>query len=229
MKKLLWLSLICLVLILHGTASGQESGSFWIKSFEPGSSDLNDPKINREALARLDELMQDPTVEVTFLGAADSLAWRFEGKRVNPKVSEAWNDAKRLSRARVLQERYDQGHIGITHENIAGVKVVWMKQSTVIHSDRLSDLNDHFNDELVAMRADIEGMQASFDDEVYIKDTRTFNWALEAGLWSWRSGSQVNLVVPAIGLDIMIAETGSNISCQRSGAVPWESSEGGNS
>jgi len=205
MKKMHWLSLICLLFTLQGVASGQDSGSFWLTTFEPGSANLDDPQIDLAMLAKLDEMITDETLEFTFLGAADSVGWRFNGKTVHPEVAEAWNDAKRLSRARVLQERYKRGNIGITHENVAGVKIVWVRKSASVFNNRISGIeakNDDLNDELVAMRADIEGIQASMNDEVIIKDSRNFNWALEVGLWGWRSGSANGMVVPSIGLDI---------------------------
>ena len=83
MKKLLCLSSLGLLLLLQGIASAQNSGSFWIKTFEPGSADLNDPKIDLAALARLDEMIKDETLEFTFLGAADSIGWRFNGNQVS--------------------------------------------------------------------------------------------------------------------------------------------------
>ena len=89
MRKMLWLSLICLVLVLSGTAVGQDSGSFWIKTFEPGSADLSDPNIDLAMLAKLDEMIKDETLNFTFLGAADSVGWRFNGKTVHPEVAES--------------------------------------------------------------------------------------------------------------------------------------------
>ena len=43
-----------------------------------------------------------------------------------------------LSRARALRERYELGEIGITHENIAGVKVVWVRKTSAINGRNAS-------------------------------------------------------------------------------------------
>ena len=66
---------------------------------------------------------------------------------------------------------------------------------------------------------DIEGIQASMDDEVIITDSRNFNWGLEVGVWGWRSGSGNNLVVPSVGLDIKIDQTAFLV---KGGMTPWQ-------
>jgi hypothetical protein len=104
----------------------------WITSFSPGSSDLDDPAIDQKALAALDSLMQDTTLTVTFLGAADDVRWKMSGRQVHHDISEAWNDAKRLGRARILRARYGRGEVGVTDENIVGVKVTWARKDQLV-------------------------------------------------------------------------------------------------
>jgi len=92
MKKLTYILISTLVFVLFSTASAQTPSVFWVKSFSPGSSDLNDPQVDKAALAMLDELMQDKEIEVTFLGAADSKSWKMNGEYVHKDISEAWTE-----------------------------------------------------------------------------------------------------------------------------------------
>ncbi|NIR50224.1 hypothetical protein GWO43_17110 [candidate division KSB1 bacterium] len=121
--------LVVWLTVLSGSvASGQTKETFWIESFSPESADLNDSSINQKALARLDSLMQIPSVSVTFYGADDSLAWQNYCTDNQIENKDKLNTRRRLSRARALKKRYGRGNIGITRENVAGVKVVWSVQ-----------------------------------------------------------------------------------------------------
>ncbi len=226
MKTLKYLSIFFLTLILSvGVLHAQTSGSFWIKSFKPGSSDLNEPGINKAALEKLDRLMKNPDIDVTFLGAADSLGWQLDGKRVHPDVSEAWNDAKRLSRARVLQARYKRGNVGITYENIAGVKVLWSLKNQENYTEELRDLSK----ELSSLKDQVANMQPEFMEIEAPRATTEqskFDWGLEAGFWTWQGGTHGSLFSPSLALKIIINSTAFMI---QGGVTPWHiSTEFGN-
>lgn len=212
-------------MLLCGALQAQTAGSFWIKTFSPGSSDLNDPGIDTEALAKLDRLMQNPNIDVTFLGAADSLSWQLNGMPVHPDISEAWNDAKRLSRARALQERYKRGHVGITYENIAGVKVVWQLTSEQDLTQEVEELNE----ELGKLKEQIANLEPGFAEieTIPIEGERsTFDWGLEAGFWTWQGGSNGSLFTPSLALKVVINSTAFVL---QGGVTPWHvSTEFGN-
>jgi len=227
MKKLLNMKVLILVLGTFSTINAQNSGVLWIKSFEPGSSDLTEPGINKAALATLDSLMQDESIEVTFLGAADEKSWRMEGKAVHPYISEAWNDAKRLSRARSLKERYGRGNIGITHEAIAGVKVLWTKVNT---DEMLTAKLNHLTTQLAQVKQELEDARThgtnghsatnghNGKSDITIKKSSLFDWKLQTGMWSWTSGSNT-LVSPSLALSIMIGNTA---FVMQGGVTPWQ-------
>lgn len=209
------------LMILYNTLYGQTSGSFWIKTFKPGSSDINDETIDKASLAKLDSLMQNPEVEIKFLGAADSLTWKMNGKRVYPDISEAWNDAKRLGRARELRARYKRGSVGITHENIAGVKVIWKQKSEENIAEEIQDINS----ELTKLKDDFTDLQSKSDEKIVQQSSKT-NWGLEAGVWTWQGGSNGSLFLPSLALKIGIRSTAFVL---QGGVTPWHfSSENGN-
>lgn len=230
MKKLITLAAIALMFVPFSTTFAQESGSLWIKTFNPGSAELNDPNIDQEALAALDKLMQDPSIEVTFLGAADSIGWFLEGRKVNDKIAEAWNDAKRLSRARALRARYGRGNVGITHDSVAGVKVIWTGTSDAESYTQQLELLQR---ELTDVKNNLESMKPEASNgtnghgtngnssKYTIKDGLTFNWRLQAGFWTWQSGANGNLVSPSIGLNIIVNKTAFVI---QGGVTPWHAS-----
>jgi len=228
MKKLIKIKVLLIVLGTFSTINAQNSGVLWIKTFEPGSSDLTGPRIDKTALATLDSLMQDESIEVTFLGAADAKSWRMEGEAVHPHISEAWNDAKRLSRARSLKERYGRGNIGITHENIAGIKVVWRKMTT---DEALTAKLNHLTTELAQVKHELEAAQTNgtngkdgtnghngHSDNITIEKTSFFDWKLQAGMWGWSSGSNT-LFSPSLALSIMIDRTA---FVMQGGITPWQ-------
>lgn len=214
---------------LHTTppCDAQTSGVLWIQTFSPGSSNLNDPEIDRQALATLDSLMQDPAVEVTFLGAADDLRWKMNGQHVHPNISEAWNDAKRLGRARIVRARYGRGEVGVTDENIAGVKVIWHHAEATGMLARLENSASNGHDgrlqqEIQALRDDVDSVKSAINSGRYTKiiEKKGFNlnWRLQGGVWSWYAGSDQNILVPTIGLNIIYER--SAFVCQ-GGVAPW--------
>ncbi len=221
MKKLIILAAVWLMFVPLRTTFAQESGALWIKTFNPGSADLNDSNIEKEALAELDKLMQDPTIEVTFLGAADSIGWFLEGRKINDKIAEAWNDAKRLSRARALRARYGRGNVGITHDSVAGVKVIWTRTSD---AEKYTKQLELLQRELTDVKNNIESLKPEASNshtgnasnghgsngkgsKYTIKDGLTFNWRLQAGLWTWQSGSDGSLLSPSLALNIVVNKT----------------------
>ncbi|MFQ5641264.1 MAG: hypothetical protein ACE5IR_25065 [bacterium] len=235
MKKAVSL-LSMLIFALANMVFAQTSGVLWIKPFSPGSSNLDDTLIDRNALATLDSLMQNDDIEVTFLGAADSLRWKMNGRIMHSNISEAWNDAKRLGRARVLRARYGRGTVGVTHENIAGVKVLWSKkQDRYTISDNFDDLkeqNENLYSEVAKLKNDLNrilpvamngtnGKNGANSHTETIKDSSNFNWRLQAGLWTWQAGSSGNLLSPSLSLNIIIDKTSFII---QAGVTPWHKS-----
>lgn len=239
MKKLISLAALWLMFVLLSTALAQETGSLWIRTFNPGSADLNDSTIDQEGLAKLDSLMQDPNLNVTFLGAADSIGWVMNGRKVHDKIAEAWNDAKRLSRARALRARYGRGEIGITHDSVAGVKVMWTRTGSDAYTHQLEQLqeqNDAMKRELAEVKHNLEsikpeatnghnghgtngnGASTNGHSKYTIKDGLTFNWRLQAGLWSWQSGANGHLLSPSVALNIIVDKTSFVL---QGGVTPW--------
>jgi hypothetical protein len=238
MKKLISLAAIWLMFVPLSATFAQDSGFLWIKTFLPGSAELSDPSIDQQALARLDSLMQDPELEVTFLGAADSIGWYLEGRKVNDKIAEAWNDAKRLSRARALRARYGRGHIGITHDSVAGVKVIWTRTGADKYTQQIKHLQRELEDvksnleSLIPETANAHGNATSGHNganghgtngknghsKYTIKDGLTFNWRLQAGMWTWQSGSNGSLVSPSLALNIIVNKTAFVL---QGGVTPW--------
>ena len=109
-------------------ACAQDSGFIWIKTFKPGSADLNDETIDKKALAFVDSLMQRDDINFIFLGGSDMMPWKqANGKKT---LSNAWDEGKKLERARQLRIRYGRGDIGLTDEPIRGIKVVWGPNSS---------------------------------------------------------------------------------------------------
>ncbi len=231
MKRLIYLTAIWWMFVLYGAVLAQTSGTLWIKTFSLGSADLNDPQIDNQALAYLDSLMQDPSIEVTFLGAADSVSWKLDGRYVNAKISEAWNDAKRLSRARALRARYGRGNVGVTHEDIAGAKVIWAKdESYMTKLDQIEHENDKMKEELATIKNDLQSLNPEKSKnghskighgEVVIKKGIDVDWRLQAGVWTWQGGSNGNIFSPSVALNIKIEKTSFVV---QGGVTPWHTS-----
>ncbi len=228
MKRLIFITTTILSIVLFSTAYSQTSGVLWIKTFAPGSTSLNDSSVDHEALAALDELMKDEDMDVTFLGAADSVGWVFYGKSVHTHISEAWNDAKRLGRARALRARYERGNVGITHENIAGVKVSWRRRKSDAEFDHeLTEIrkqNENLNDKLAKLEQNIEDIQqpsspAYTNSPGYLptENNSYFDWFLQGGFWTWQASSG-SLLTPSVALGIIINQTSFII---QGGVSPW--------
>ncbi len=232
MKDITKISLLAFVLSMHSVAFSQEenSGVLWIMSFSPGSSNLNDEKIDKQALVTLDSLMQDSTIEVTFLGAADDMQWRMSGNRVHPDISDAWNDAKRLGRARIVRARYGRGQVGVTDENIAGVKVIWNRNSeslnsmTIAENSSASDGDDQLRRDVETLRSDVDSVKAALGNSHYPtiveKSGPNINWRAQAGFWSWYGGSDRNIVAPSLGLNVIYNRS---VFVVQGGVSPWHS------
>lgn len=229
MKRLIYTATLLSMVVLFSTAFAQTSGVLWIKTFEPGSTSLNDPRIDQDALAALDEIMKDPDIEVAFLGSADSVGWVMEGRSVHTHISEAWNDAKRLGRARVLRARYERGNVGITHENIAGVKVIWSKgiSSEQYKEDmtHMQESTEDLNMKLAKLEDDMQKLQplvgtnvTSLNGSNGLETHSYFDWFLQGGFWTWQSGSGNGLTSPAIALGIIIDNTSFIL---QGGVTPW--------
>lgn len=213
------------LLVAMGTAYSQDSGVLLLKSFLPGSANLDDPTIDRAALAKLDSLMQDDGLEFTFLGAADSLRWKIHGKQVRRQVSETLDDARRLGRARALRERYGRGTIGISDESFAGVVVIWQRArgTNGYHTEieRLRQQNNDLNQELVDIRDSVHELRQRAGQngisEVYLEKRSNFDWQLQAGMWNWRL-SNTDLLTPALSVSFIIGKTAMVL---RGGVTPW--------
>ncbi|MFQ5676346.1 MAG: hypothetical protein ACE5G1_10650 [bacterium] len=230
MKKITYIAkLILSLLFLAGGAFAQIPQEFWIKTFDPGSSDLTDSQIDQAALAMLDSLMQDQQIEVTFLGAADEVAWKIGGKYVHKDLSETWNDAKRLSRARALRARYGRGHVGVTHENVVGVKVIWTKKtpdSYFTKLDEIKEQNTSLEHEIERIKTDLQdlshkpGMNGTDGKNGHESDSN-LDVNLQAGFWTWQSGSSGSILSPYLAASLVI---GNAAFMMQGGVTPWHSS-----
>lgn len=230
MKRLTYTATFLLTLVFLSTALAQTSGVLWIKTFEPGSTSLNDPIIDTAALAALDELMKNPEIDVTFLGAADSLGWVMNGRSVHTHISEAWNDAKRLGRARALRARYERGQVGVTHENIAGVKVVWSKKITREQYKKelteIKEKNSDLNNKLAKLEDQFQKLHPVLEAQgnngsnghTATESHSYFDWFLQGGFWTWQSGSGSGLISPSMALGIIINNTSFVL---QGGVTPW--------
>jgi len=225
MKKLTHILISTLVFVLFSTVSAQTPRVFWIKAFSPGSSDLNDPRVDKAALAMLDELMQDLKIEVTFLGAADNKSWKMKGEYVHKDISEAWNDAKSLSRARTLRARYGRGNVGITHESIAGVKVIWTKNENYITKlNQLEKENEHLRHEISEVKSDLKDLAheaGTNGKNGHTTSESSLNVSLQAGFWTWQTGSNSGILSPYLASSITIRNASFHI---RGGVTPWHTS-----
>ena len=224
-NTLLLVSSLC---IFATRAGAQTSGMIWIKAFAPGSASLNDPQVDQKALAQLDSLMQDSTIAATFLGAADDLRWKMSGTQVHFDISEAWNDAKRLGRARILRARYGRGAVGVTDENIAGVKVIWSKDETgnmlAAMENSSASADDDLRQRVDDLRTDVDSVKAALESgrftTIIEKKSVNLNWRLHAGMWSWYAGTDRSIVTPAVGINIIYNQKALVL---QGGVSPWPS------
>lgn len=232
MKNFARISLLAFVLSTHSVAVSQEenSGVLWIKTFSPGSSSVTDESIDKQALATLDSLMQDSTLEVTFLGGADDMQWRMSGNRVHPDISDTWNEAKRLGRARILRARYGRGQVGVTDENIAGVKIAWNRKNENLNSmliaenSSANDGDDQLRRDVEILRSDVDSVKAALGNVKYTKIVEksgpNINWRAQAGFWTWYGGADRNIVAPSLGLNVIYNRS---VFVIQGGVSPWHS------
>ncbi|MFQ5603631.1 MAG: hypothetical protein ACE5HS_10225 [bacterium] len=243
MKRLFYITVIYGLILLSTYANAQNSGTLWIKTFNAGSNDLNDPGIDKKALMTLDSLMQIKNIEVTFWGAADDLKWNLDGRSLHTNISDALNDAKRLGRARALKARYGRGNIGITHESVAGVKVQWTivsKANFTQNIDQLRQENHEIKKELDEVKNQIQSLKpeqaanghhsangnngnhssngSNDNSHLVVKEGLTFNWRLQAGMWTWQSRAKGSILSPSVALNIIIGKTAFVI---QGGVTPW--------
>lgn len=216
-RKLFWVMLMWGVVSGSGMVFGQQSGAIWIQTFLPGSADLMDRTIDKQALAFVDSLMQRNDIEVIFLGAADRIKWKSLPQE--PQLSSAFDQAKKLERALQLRQRYGRGEIGITDEPIRGVKVVWSPKKPDPFKMR-SDISElqAANDSLRKMFANLKSQQAEYlaaiqeslktqltppDSLVETKMEISFaDWEVKTGILTWTAGAPWDLSVPCIGLSL---------------------------
>jgi len=213
-RKRVWLATL-MMLLLPGAVMGQDAGSMWIKTYNPGSGNPSDETLDSQALDALDKLMQRTDIEVIFLGGADTLRWKALAK--NEAISLALDQAKKLERASRLRERYGWGEIGVTDEPIRGVKVVWSpKKPDIFKMQRdiqqlqamndslatlLADWNQSQLDQLAAIRDSLNSL--GLNSRVHIDNTvaaESYDWEIKTGMLAWTGGNGYDLAAPSIGI-----------------------------
>lgn len=203
-------------MMLTGRSLAQSSGTIWVKTFLPGSADLNDPTIDRTALTFVDSLMKNPDLEVQFLGGADHIRWRHTGRSVVAPISNAWDAAKKLERASALRQRYGRGEIGTTDEPIRGVKVVWRpKPPDPFAMARKIGLLENLVDSLAtqleklsherwsALPPDSSERRTDLVTVTPASDPAIFSdWEVKTGYLLWSAGRPWDLSLPYLGLSL---------------------------
>lgn len=200
---------------IPGVLFGQNSGSFWVKTFKPGSGNPYDETIDEKSLAKLDSLMRSTDIEVLFLGGADTLRWKALSE--SPEISMALDQAKKLERASRLRERYGRGEIGVTDEPVRGVKVVWSPRKPDIFKMQkdlqqlqamndsltsiLADWNQSQMDQLAAIRDSLNALGVNGKIQIDNKVTAdSYDWEIKTGMLAWSGGGARDLAVPSIGI-----------------------------
>jgi len=229
-KLIIFLLSLLIFLFENGLIWGQNHGAIWVKSFKPGSANLNDPTIDKKALVFVDSLMLRNDIEVAFLGGSDQLLWKQTNKV--EEISKAWDNAKRLERASKLRERYGRGEIGTTDEPIRGIKVVWSprKPDPFQMNDRigrLEDLTDSLRMALFSLNAEtekeIEALEDSLNNDIKMTSiaeisTSNFAWEVKSGFFVWSSGKPYDLAVPYVGIALKRQMWAFEI---QAGLTPW--------
>jgi len=215
MKSFFLVIMILIINSLYSFLLCQESGSIWIKTFKPGSANLNDETIDKQALTFVDSLMKRDGIEVLFLGGADRLKWKSLPQF--PEISTAFDQAKKLERASRLQERYGWGEIGITNETFRGIKVVWspkrpdpfeMKNEILqlqVANDSLLNLLTTINQKQNKRFAALHDSLINIENNNKGRDNNkislsVFDWEIKTGLLAWVGAHQYDLSVPCIGI-----------------------------
>lgn len=209
------LILTFLLMVMLNPAHAQKSGSIWVKSNKPGSADYKDSTIDQKSLQFVDSLMLRDDIVVTFLGGADKLPWK--GLPKNTKISQAFDQAKKLERALALRKRYGRGEVGVTDEPIRGVKVVWEPKPPDAFK-LLDDLNQlqAKNDSLLNLFTELNRNQknrfAAIQDSINMLlaqkskpaddniETVFTDWEVKTGLMAWSGSSPYDLAVPCVGI-----------------------------
>lgn len=216
-SKFLSFFLFISLFLVNAILAVQPSGSIWVREFKPGSAELSDASIDKQALAFVDSLMLRDDIEVIFLGGADPTKWRLFGKRVKPQISDTWDQAKKLERASKMRQRYNRGQIGTTDEPIRGVKVVWLPKKPDIFNmnkrlglaegsiDSLRNLLDSLKLETqlatttpVAPIVDRPRYAVSYENQK--ETTINSDWEVKTGFMFWSAGGPYDLSVPYVGL-----------------------------
>lgn len=197
--------------------SAQNSGVIWIKEFLPGSAKLSDPSIDQRALAFVDSLMQCDDIEVSFLGGADPTNWRLFGRRIKHRVSDAWDQAKKIERASALRQRYNRGQIGTTDKPIRGVKVIWgpkrpdifkLQERLVSAETKIDSLSGLFDSLKLAyatspvLQQQTQPIESRSNMDVHSVSESAIvsDWEVKTGFMVWSAGGPYDLSVPYMGL-----------------------------
>ncbi|MCK5739365.1 hypothetical protein KAH55_09290 [bacterium] len=195
---------------------GQESGSVWLKTFAPGSSDLNDRSVDKVTLTFIDSLMARDNLEIIFLGGADETAWSLFGRRVPQNAGESWDEGKKMQRAGTLRDRYGKGIVGTTDTPIRGVQVIWQPKQTLFNMDSLvthlkeTDVRiDSLGHLVTALNDDVRRLPNTapligntHDSGIYFTAGNTIitDWEIKTGYLAWSAGSYYDLHCPALGV-----------------------------
>jgi len=223
---------ILISIICYVDSYGQDSGYIWIKSFEPGSANLEDATIDEKVLKEVDELMQRNDITIEFLGASDDLPWR--QAHGAEKLSSAWDEGKKLERASQLRQRYGRGNIGTTDESVRGIKVVWYpkEENIVLNTqiEKLNSLTDSLKRELSELDNEKTSQIRALRDSLSFADsganmtsyaeisTSTFDWEIESGMYYWTGGSAYDIMSPYVGLALKRQTWGVEF---QGGFSPW--------
>lgn len=230
-------AVFCFAFLLIPDLQGENiaSGHIWIKTFKPGSANLSDATLDQDKLSLVDSLMQRTDMEVSFLGASDKLLWK--QAKGNPDLSRAWDEAKKLERARQLRKRYGRGEIGLADESVRGVKVVWERRKSDLFDmenriSKLESLTDSLKEQLMAANIANDRSFRSLKDSLagFLPEQRMttlteiktsyFDWEVNSGMYYWTGGSKHDLTVPYIGIALNRDVWGIEL---QGGFTPWSS------
>lgn len=153
--------IICLICAARIDAQTQE---IWVK-FGLGSSRISD--IEPAYLSFIDSTINAlPTgADLSFVGMASHNEW--VGK--NYKISDIYDDALRLGRARILQNRFNRGAITVGKENFAGT-LIRIKHAIGNHGDSIHETTEpshtpRQDDATVAVRT---GVSIFFASDIFV-------------------------------------------------------------
>lgn len=128
MKKF-FLFLLFIMTFANVAMSEPNSGSFWVKTFEAGSSDVNYRTVEKDGLNRLRTLSNRRDIVITLYGHADLLDWLILGQPVGKKVSRALDGGIQNARVVAVMDacgiKTGQVETQVGNEKVRGVLVVW--------------------------------------------------------------------------------------------------------